>query len=68
MEEVQHQVSELQQRYEKDAKFKKAKKWLHKFSSAVLHYGLALDMLAQQTPEYVSLVWGTMKFILTVSK
>lgn len=66
IEEVQSQVSELQKRYENDIKFNKAKRWLHKLSSVVLHYGQALDMLAQQAPACVSLVWGTMKFILTV--
>lgn len=33
----------------------------------MLYYNGALDMLAQQHPEYLSLVWGTLKFILMVS-
>lgn len=64
IEDVQATVYETQQRYEEDVKFSKAKHWLRKFSSVVLHYGTVLDMLAQQHPEYVSLVWGSIKFLL----
>jgi hypothetical protein len=31
-----------------------------------MYYGQVLDMLAQHHPEYVSLAWGTLKFILMV--
>lgn len=32
----------------------------------MLYYGAALDILAQHHPEYVSLAWGTIKFIFIV--
>jgi len=31
-----------------------------------MQYAQALDMLSQHHPEYVALVWGTLKFVLMV--
>jgi len=45
----------------------KARKWLSIFSSRVIHYGDIMDVLVQHHPEYVSLVWGAMKFLFLVS-
>jgi hypothetical protein len=45
----------------------KARKWLGNFSSKVTYYGVVLDVLVQQYPEYVSLAWGAMKFLFIVS-
>lgn len=36
---------------------------LEAFSRRVLHYGSIMDVLVQHHPEYVSPVWGAMKFI-----
>ena len=44
----------------------KARKWLAIFSSKVMYYGVVLDVLVQQHPEYVSLAWGAMKFLFGV--
>jgi hypothetical protein len=44
----------------------KARKWLAIFSEKVIYYGTVLDVLVQQYPEYVSLAWGTMKFLFMV--
>ncbi|KAK0744482.1 hypothetical protein B0T21DRAFT_357894 [Apiosordaria backusii] len=41
----------------------KAYTWLEKLSSRVVYYGTVLDVLVQHNPEYVSLVWGTFKFL-----
>jgi hypothetical protein len=32
-----------------------------------MFYSQVLDALAQHHPEYVALVWGTLKFLLVVS-
>lgn len=40
--------------------------WLRGLSSRIMHYGQVMDTLAQHHPEYVSLVWGIVKFILMV--
>ncbi|KAI0430409.1 hypothetical protein F5Y09DRAFT_307743 [Xylaria sp. FL1042] len=38
--------------------------WLRGLSTRVMYYGRVLDTLAQHHPEYVSLVWGVVKFVL----
>lgn len=43
-----------------------ARKWLKVFSSRIAHYGAILDVFVQHHPEYVSLAWGTMKFLFMV--
>ncbi|KAK6860767.1 hypothetical protein PG995_004403 [Apiospora arundinis] len=43
----------------------KAYLWLERFSNRVVHYGAVLDVFVQHHPEYVSLVWGTFKFLFT---
>jgi hypothetical protein len=45
----------------------KAFAWLEKLSSRVMRYATVLDVLVQQHPEYVSLVWGSFKFLFSVS-
>jgi hypothetical protein len=42
------------------------RKWLARLSSRLMFYGKIMDMLAQHHPEYVSLGWGTLKFIFVV--
>jgi hypothetical protein len=43
-----------------------ALKWIRKLSKRVMHFGAVLDTLTQHHPEYTSLAWGAMKFILMV--
>ncbi|KAI4681790.1 uncharacterized protein J4E84_007386 [Alternaria hordeiaustralica] len=38
---------------------------LEKLSARIMYYGKVMDTLAQHHPEYVALVWGAMKFVLT---
>jgi hypothetical protein len=44
-----------------------ARRWLRKLSKGIMYYASILDVIAQHHPEYVSLVWGAMKFTLVVS-
>ncbi|CAD6593390.1 MAG: hypothetical protein ASARMPREDX12_007126 [Alectoria sarmentosa] len=41
----------------------KARKWLVALSERITYYGQIFDVLVQQHPEYVSLAWGTFKFV-----
>ena len=41
---------------------------LERLSSRIMYYGKVMDTLAQHHPEYVALVWGAMKLILTVCR
>lgn len=59
-------LADSKQRYDNKLE-SKARKWLVIFSGKVLYYGTVLDVLVQQYPEYVSLAWGTMKFLFIVS-
>ncbi|RYO32752.1 hypothetical protein AA0111_g4532 [Alternaria arborescens] len=41
------------------------KQSLERLSSRIMYYGKVMDTLAQHHPEYVALVWGAMKLVLT---
>ncbi|KAI4626330.1 uncharacterized protein J4E87_004832 [Alternaria ethzedia] len=53
-------------KYEREREDKKVAKWLSKLSSRICHYGQIFDVLVQHHPEYVSLAWGTMKFLFVL--
>ncbi|KEQ88968.1 hypothetical protein M438DRAFT_265093 [Aureobasidium pullulans EXF-150] len=46
------------------SKWDKTTKWLNLASSRIVYYSSVLDALAQHHPEYVSLAWGAIKFVL----
>jgi hypothetical protein len=50
----------------KEHKHTGMRRLLEKLSSRIMYYGKVMDSLAQHHPEYVALVWGAMKFVLTV--
>ena len=67
MEDVQELVADSLRKYRQDHKFPKARKWIQRAAEKIHHYGTILDVFVQHHPEYVSLVWGTMKFLFVVS-
>ncbi|CAD0049799.1 unnamed protein product [Aureobasidium pullulans] len=46
------------------SRWDKTTKWLNLASSRIVYYSGVLDALAQHHPEYVSLAWGAIKFVL----
>jgi predicted ATP-binding protein involved in virulence len=66
IEDVQNAVADAVRMYEARKTSPKAMKWLHGLSKRVRFYGDVMDMLVQHHPEYVSLAWGAMKFLLIV--
>ncbi|RGP72193.1 hypothetical protein FSPOR_2865 [Fusarium sporotrichioides] len=44
---------------------KSSREWLRGLSKRIMYYGNVLDVLSQHHPEYVALVWGLVKFVLT---
>jgi len=52
--------------YETKSKQSKARERLGKFSTRIGFYSSVLDVFVQHHPEYVSLVWGAMKFLFIV--
>jgi len=68
--EVLAETQEVEARY--NAAAGTAKKSIYrcmsKISSWIMHYSQILDTLSQHHPEYLSLAWGAMKFVLLVSQ
>lgn len=60
-------VLHAKKRYEDAVSHSKTREGLTMFSQRLLYYGNIMDVLVQHHPEYVSLVWGAMKFIFGVS-
>ncbi len=58
-------LEQVQQRYH-DRIQSKARKWLCRLSARINLYGNILDVLVQQSPEYISLIWGAFKFLFIV--
>lgn len=66
--DVLEAVAMAQTKYEARRKDSKVRQRLAAVSSRVFYYGQVLDVLSQHHPEYVSLAWGTMKFLFIVSR
>ena len=67
MEDVRDVVSISMVKYETSRKQTKVKKWLSNIAARLDLYGNIMDMLVQHHPEYVSLAWGAIKFLIVVS-
>ena len=65
MLDVQLELLHALKRYE-SASESKARRWLVALSERIAFYGQIFDVLNQHHPEYVSLAWGTFKFIFQV--
>ncbi|KAK5050929.1 hypothetical protein LTR84_003488 [Exophiala bonariae] len=63
IEDVQLAASSARSRYERGRGNSKVRNCLASFSQKVLHYGKVLDVFVQHHPEYVSLVWGSMRIL-----
>lgn len=59
-------VSTAQLQYEDRRGDSKIRRCLTSFAQKVHCYGAVMDALVQQSPEYVSLVYGAMKLVLVV--
>ena len=65
MLDVQLELLDALKRY-KSTSESKARRWLVALSERIAFYGQIFDVLVQQHPEYVSLAWGTFKFVFQV--
>ncbi|KAG6368822.1 hypothetical protein INS49_003038 [Diaporthe citri] len=63
-EDVQRAIQDCNTRYEARKPDSKALKWLRQLSEKVVFYEGVVDVLIQQHPEAVSLIWGGIKLIL----
>ncbi|KAF2802196.1 uncharacterized protein BDZ99DRAFT_402242 [Mytilinidion resinicola] len=64
LQDVQATVSESMTKYLSQRKESKAWRWLERLSHRIHFYGSVLDVFAQHHPEYVALVWGSIKFLI----
>ncbi|KAL1864584.1 hypothetical protein Daus18300_007601 [Diaporthe australafricana] len=62
LEDVQNSVKKCIADYEAIKPDSKALKWLRQLSEKVIFYEGVVDVIIQQHPESVSLIWGGMKF------
>lgn len=66
MHDVQAILRNAVSKYESKQRFPVLRDRLNRLSSKIHYYGNVVDVLVQHHPEYVSLVWGAMKFLFTV--
>jgi hypothetical protein len=67
LRDVQSAIEDCSARYEARKPDSKALKWLRQLSEKMIFYEGVVDVLIQQHPEAVSLIWGGMKFFFVVS-
>lgn len=67
LHDVQLAIKNCTAHYEARKPDSKASKWLRQLSETVVFYEGVVDVLIQQHPETVSLIWGGMKFLFMVS-
>jgi len=68
LQDVIDEVSKAQNHYKSKNELSKAHKYIVSFSKRVVYYGKVVDVMVQHHPEYVSLVWGTLKIVFGVYK
>jgi hypothetical protein len=66
IEDVRDTIAIAKERYDARPK-SRTRRYLGKFTATLTYYGSVMDMLVQHHPEYVSLAWGTTKFLFVVS-
>ncbi|WQF76109.1 hypothetical protein CDEST_01123 [Colletotrichum destructivum] len=68
MQDAQDAVANALKEYQAKTKGSRVRTWLASCSSRVMYYGAIFDTFSQHHPEYVSLAWGTLKFLFIVSR
>lgn len=67
IEDIQATIARIKKSYdERPGRWQATRDILRAVSERVIYYGNIFDILAQHHPEYVSLAWGTLKFVLMV--
>ncbi|XXH01513.1 hypothetical protein Hte_007873 [Hypoxylon texense] len=65
LHDVQAILQNAVSKYESKQRFPVLRDRLNRLSGKIHYYGNVVDVLVQHHPEYVSLVWGAMKFLFT---
>lgn len=67
LDDVIKSVADAKDKYGSSREKSKFREIFTGLSLRIVHYGQVMDVLVQQHPEYISLVWGAMKLIFGVS-
>ncbi|KAI9147502.1 N-carbamoyl-L-amino-acid hydrolase [Paramyrothecium foliicola] len=67
-QDIHRLLEDSKSRYDNEKKFLKARKWLTRAALTIHHYGTVIDVFAQVSPIYVSLVWGSMKLVVSAAQ
>jgi hypothetical protein len=67
LQDVIDEVAKAKAQYDHKKGDSKLSQFITSFSQRVAYYGKVLDVMVQHHPEYVSLAWGTLKFIFGVT-
>ncbi|KAJ6037116.1 hypothetical protein N7540_001395 [Penicillium herquei] len=64
LDDVIYAVNQARRHYTQDRSHSKIRRYLEHVTERIHYYGNVMDVLVQQHPEYVSLVWGMMKLLV----
>jgi hypothetical protein len=67
LRDVIDEVAKAKAHYDHKKGDAKLYQYITSFSERVAYYGKVLDVMVQHHPEYVSLAWGTLKFMFGVN-
>lgn len=67
LQDIQEVVRKSMHQYKAIGKNLKTIKWLNRTTKSIVYYSRVFDVFAPQNPQYVSLAFGAMKFLFTVS-
>jgi hypothetical protein len=67
LQDLVAEVAKARTIYDDKKKYPKTSKRIVSFSQRIAYYGKVLDVMVQHHPEYVSLAWGSLKFVFGVS-
>ncbi|KAF5966874.1 Nacht domain-containing protein [Fusarium bulbicola] len=63
IKDVEKSLKEAEEKYNNKSKASRIRRWLLNCSERIVYYGGIFDVFVQHHPEYVSLAWGTFKFL-----
>lgn len=67
LEDLLATIADTKRHYDQDRSGSKLRRCMEHISERIHYYGNIMDVLVQHHPEYVSLAWGAMKLLFSVS-
>ncbi|KAF5684325.1 Nacht domain-containing protein [Fusarium circinatum] len=63
IKDVEESLKKAKEKYNNKPEASRIHRWLFNCSERIVYYGSIFDVFVQHHPEYVSLAWGTFKFL-----